>query len=503
MKRAIVLAFLVLAAAKVSVAARLDLFGDEAFYWQCGQRPAIAYADHPPVTAMLVRLGTEIAGDSTLGVRLLFLVLGAVFPLTVYLLARPLAGRRDAWLAAGAALCIPAFAQLGLLAVPDAALLPLTAVFILGFERATRQGTAGAWLLAGLAGATGLAAHYRFVLAPAAALVYLLASRRGRRHWRRPGPWLMFAVLSLGLAPSVVYNLRGDFAPIRYYLAGRHGGRFDAGVLLEHLAAQALLVTPLLYAALIAVLVKLCRKALAGDDRAALAVTFALAYLGVFLLASPFEDSGLMVAHWPVPGYVALLPFLPATLRGLAARDKAWRAAAAMAPALGAVAMGLVLVELGTGLPRLGSVREPFIGWTEVAARARENLQTLRPAAGDKPIIVADNYKLGANLEFILHTEADVYVLDHHKNHKHGRAPQLAVWNIDEHGLRDRAGEAALLVIEVSQILTGQYDAWLAHAGSFFDGLEPAGELKIPSTGKRKKLKIFRFYRGRLRVIAN
>ncbi len=491
MKRTIVLAFLVLTAAKVVVAARLDLFGDEAFYWQCGQRPAIAYADHPPVTAMLTRMGTELAGDTSLGVRLVFLLLGCAFPLAVYQLARPLAGRADAWLAAGASLAVPAFAQLGLLAVPDAVLLPLTALFLLGFERATRNGSTGAWLLAGLAGAIGLATHYRFVLAPVAAVAYLLASREGRRHWRRPGPWLMIAALLPGLAPSVVYNLRGDFAPVRYYLAGRHGTHFDAGALLEHLAGQALLITPLLYAVLIAVLVSLCRKASAGDDRATLGAIFAVTYLGGFFLASPFEDSNLAVAHWPVPGYVALLPYLPVTLRRVAGRGSSWRVAAFSAPALGALAMGLVLVELGTGRLRLGAVREPFIGWSEAATRARS-------LASGKRVIVADNYKLGANLEFALHTEADVYVLDHHKNHQHGRASQLAAWGTGEPGLRLRAGEMALLVIEVSQIRTGEHDAWLAHAGSFFERLEPVGELRVPSTGKRKKFKIYRFYHGQL-----
>lgn len=496
MKRAILVTVLVLTAAKILVAANLDLFGDEAFYWQCGQRPAIAYADHPPVTAMLVRLSTEITGDSTLGVRLIFLLIGAAFPAAVYVLARPLVGDRDAWLAAGAALCVPAFAQLGLLAVPDAVLLPLTAVFLLAFERATRRGPTGAWLLAGLAGALGLATHYRFVLAPAAAAIYLLVSQPGREHWRRPGPWLMFGLTTVGLVPSIAYNLRTDFAPIRYYLAGRHGTSFDADDFLEHLAGQALLITPLLYAALIATLVILCRRALAGDDRATLATIFALAYLGLFLLASPFEDSGLMVVHWPLPGYVALLAYLPETLRRLAHKGKSWRAATVLAPALGIVAIGLVLVELGSGALRLGSVREPFIGWTEVAARTREQLQGMPAADAERGILVADNYKLGANLEYALHVEADVYVLDHHKNHKHGRAPQLAIWGIDEPGLRDRTGEEAILVIEVSQIRTGEYDSWLEHAGSFFDHLEPAGELKIASTGKRKKFKIFKFFRG-------
>ncbi len=496
---------MILIAAKCLVAARLDLFGDEAFYWQCGQRPAIAYADHPLVTAMLTRLGTELAGDTTFGTRMVFLLLGAVFPLAIYRLALPQVGRRDAWLAAGASLAMPGFAQLGLLAVPDAVLLPAMAVFLLGLERATREGTNGAWLLAGFAGALGLATHYRFVLAPAAAIVYLVTSRRGRRHWRRKGPWLMLAALLPGLAPSVIHNLRSDFAPVRYYLTGRHGTNVDAGALLEHLAAQALLITPLLYLALIGVLVTLCRQALAGDDRAgfasrdraALAAACALAYLGFFFLASPFEDSGLTVAHWPLPGYVALLPYLPATLRRLAARGKAGRATAVLAPALGLLVMALLLVDLGTGRLRLGSVREPFIGWSEAAARAR-SLVSLRPSVSSQRLIVADNYKLGAQLEFALSGRTEIYVLDHHKNRQHGRAPQLVVWGIDETALSGRAGEEALLVIEASQTRSGEHDAWLAHAGSFFERLEPLDELRIPSTGKRKEFKVFRYYRGRL-----
>ncbi len=483
-------------AAKFLVAARLDLFGDEAFYWQCGQRPAIAYADHPPVTAMVTRLGTELAGDTPLGARLVFLLLAALFPPAVFWLALPFAGRRDAWLAAGVALTVPALAQLGLLAVPDAALLPAMAVFLLGFERATRGGGNGFWLLAGLAGAFGLATHYRFVLAPASAVLYLAASRRGRRHWRRSGPWLMFAAMSAGLVPSVVYNLRHDFAPVRYYLAGRHGASFDAGALLEHLAAQALMVTPLLYVALIGVLVTLCRRALAGDEQASLAATFALAYLGFFFLASPFEDSGLVTAHWPLPGYVPLLPFLPAMLRQVAARSRAWRAIAIAAPALGAVVLALLLVELGTGSLRLGSVREPFTGWSEVSERARSLLPEVAAAADGRHPVVADNYKLGAQLEMALGAMAEVYVLDHRKNHEHGRAAQLAAWGIDETGLRHREAGQALVVIEVSQIRTGEHDAWLAHAGSFFDRLEPLGELRIPNPGKRKRFKLFRFYRG-------
>lgn len=510
MKRAVVVTFLILTAAKLAVAAHLDLFGDEAFYWQCGQRPAIAYADHPPMTAMLVRLGSELLGDRPLGVRLLFLLAGAALPFAVFYLTRPLAGRRDAWWAAGASLALPGMALLGLLAIPDGPLLLFSALFLLGLERATRRGETRWWLSAGLAGAHGLATHYRFVLAPAAALLYLI-SRHGRRHWRTRGPWLMLAAMLPGLLPAVLYNLRHDFSAVRYFLGGRHGASPDLGAPLEHLAGQALIVTPLLYAALIGALVALCRRALAGDGRAALAGAFALTHLGVFFLASPFEDSGLVTVHWPLPGYLALLPYLPAALRHFAVGNGAVgngavgnsaagsgvrHAGAALAPGLGIVVVVLLLAELGTGWPGLGSAREPFVGASQVTERSSGHLPEIAPGDGGRWLVVADNYKLAAQLELGLHAQADVYVLDHHKNHAHGRAPQLAEWGIDEEGLRRRAGEEALVVLEASQIRTGEHDAWIAHAGSFFARFEPLGELEVPSPGKRKKKKVFWFYRG-------
>lgn len=44
-----------------------------------------------------------------------------------------------------------------------------------------------------------------------------------------------------------------------------------------------------------------------------------------------------------------------------------------------------------------------------------------------KKTIGADNFKLGAHLEFQMSDEAPVYVLDHFKNRQQGRIPQLGV----------------------------------------------------------------------------
>ncbi len=498
MKKTILVSFVALCIVKIVVAYRLDLFGDEAFYWQCGQRLALAFVDHPPLTALLIRLAVDLFGNSTLVVRLPFLILGAAIPFAVYWLARPLVGDRDAWLAAGASLLIPGFALFGFIAFPDVPVMVFGLCLMASFERATRTGSIGAWIVAGVAAGLGFLTHYRFVLFPAAAFVYLVISKKHRAHWRQPGVWIGAVPIVAGLSPTLLDNLQNEFAPIRYYLASRHGASFQLDAALEFLAAQAGVITPVLLMFFLATLWWTFKSARRGDDRAQLMLCFSLAYLGVFFAASPFEVSGLMTLHWPLPGYLALLPFLPGTLRGFAeAGSTRWRpVVAVLAPALGAVVVGAVLFDLATDTLRIGSVRRPFTGWSEAAERMEEHVSTINKATGSRTLVVADNYKLGANLEFQLGEGAEVYILDHRKNRAHGRARQFAIWAVGEEGLRSRHGEHAVIAVQWSQIRSDHHDAWMAHVGSFFDQFEQLSELHVSTAGKSKKYRYFRYYRG-------
>ncbi len=69
--------------------------------------------------------------------------------------------------------------------------------------------------------------------------------------------------------------------------------------------------------------------------------------------------------------------------------------------------------------------------------RARGSSRTMPPGTR----MVADNFKIGAELGFAL-GDAGIPVLDHPLNHKHGRAPQLALWGLQTRG-RERLGRRA------------------------------------------------------------
>jgi 4-amino-4-deoxy-L-arabinose transferase-like glycosyltransferase len=495
--RGVLALFLLCLAANAVAAARLDLMPDEAFFWMCSRRLALSYVDHPPMTAWLARGGAEIFGASPFGARALFLLAGALLPLCVYALARPVASRRDAVLAAGLVLIVPGMPRVVVLG--DVVLLVFAALALASFERATRTGRLAAWLACGTATGLAFATHYRALSIPLAFGLYLGLTRAGRAHVRSPGLWLTAGLAFVGLLPSLVWNARHGFASIRYQLWERHAGGFSAEALADHVRFQLLGVTPPLYLALLAVLALLVRRAWRGDDRAALYACFSLAYLGVFLVASPWADREHVSLHWPMAGYLPLLAFLPAALRAFAdgSAPRLRRIAVALVPAVALVTTALLHVETATGVLGTRELQRAFGGWAAGVAAVRNALPALPARPDGTRLVVSDAYALAGNLEMRLGGAVRVYVLDHPKQIAHGRALQFRLWAIDEAGLARHAGATALIALDRDQSRSKAWDAWRAHARSRFEDWTWLSE--VVADGKRKFGPRFFLYRGVVR----
>src|SRR3989440_5336905 len=75
---------LALVALRLGAAAWTPLTFDEAYYWMWSKHLAGGYYDHPPGVAAVVRLGTIIAGDTELWVRLVSILLAPPMSSAVY-----------------------------------------------------------------------------------------------------------------------------------------------------------------------------------------------------------------------------------------------------------------------------------------------------------------------------------------------------------------------------------------------------------------------------------
>ena len=431
---------------KCVLAARLPLFVDEVFYWQEGQHPAWAYSDLPALTAWLTRLGIESGGHTPLGLRWPFLLIAALLPWWIAAIARRETGADHAWHAGMLALLMPLLGTLGVLALPD---VPLALATVLCLDAGSRLMRGASWAAVGLLAAgliIGGLTHYRFIAVIGVGFMVMLMLPEGRRALRDPKVWLAVACGALAWLPLLLWNVDNADAGLRFQLVDRHPWAFHVDGL-QFLAAQALLVTPLLLLALL-------RAGIAQRDAAYPAATRYLAWSGLLVLSGFFAlgffaDSQRVSFHWPLPAYLALLPLAPWVLSrwSRSMRRAAWALSA----------LGLI-----TGLAYYAAVSSPamreraaaskaypsnFAGWDVLAREVAAMRARMRPDTR----IVADNFKIGAELGFALN-DADIPVLDHPLNRHHGRAPQLALWRLQYNRETDRNDAPVLLVVGATDV---------------------------------------------------
>ncbi|MGL6289451.1 MAG: glycosyltransferase family 39 protein [Silanimonas sp.] len=486
-----------LLAAKLAFAATMPLFGDEAFYAWEALHPAWAYSDLPGGTAAAVWLGLwlgdALSGGGEFGVRLVFLAAGAAMPWVVVRLACRLGTHTQAWRAGLWSLPIPLLMPMGVMALPDA-LMTLAALLAVDAcaGMLDDDGPRGAlYVQFAIALALGALAHYRFapILLVGAVAFFAVGG------WRRRGEvglWLALAVGAAAWWPVIAYNLDADGAGWRFQLVERHPWAFNAKGLLQPLL-QAIITTPLLYALFAWALWRMSRS-----DASAQVRFVALAGGGLWLLyalLAPFVDKARFSLHWPIPAYLLAATLLPMALDGLrctAARAWPIRLAPWAAGTAGTATVLMLAAFVVPSSPTLaartaGTVLYPdnYVGWREIA-------DALRPRLAPGDIVVADHFMLAAQLSFALDRRAEVFVLDHWNNHKHGRAPQIAAWGYDEAALsRIAPGTRAWIAYEVAETPVRDHATWVTRPCRWFAGLEHVATVDGPGGGKR-----FWLYRG-------
>lgn len=478
--------WVLLALAKLALAWALPLFGDEAFYWWESQRPAWSYSDLPPLTAWLVSVGAAVA-PGELGVRLPFWLLGLLLPWQLVAIARRDYDQATAWRVGTLALLLPLAALLGVLALPDVALVVVSVWTVDAVARALAGGGRRPWLEAGAAAATGLLCHYRFAALLLVLAATVLCHRRGRAALRGAGPWLAAAVAALGLLPLLWFNLANEMVSVRFQLLDRHPWAWQGSGWLQ-LAEQALVTSPLLLGLLAwAGWRSLRRRPLHWPE--SLFVASAIALWLLFFVLGFFADNERFRWHWPLTACVLLLPALAARLPQLPRPLRLASWAGAVLVLLLAVAYLAATVLPGRHAAWLDGKRFPanFSGWREAAAWLAAT-----DDGGTDPVVV-DNFMLGATLDFY-RDPADrrpIMVLDDALNRQHGRAAQLMLWGIDESALAAAPATPGWLVVEETARRFSDRWAWYQGLCARFAGLELDQALTLH--GGRKRFVRWRF----------
>src|SRR6185436_12594461 len=242
------LAILALVALRLVAAAYTPITFDEAYYWMWSKHLAGGYYDHPPIVAVVIRLGTLIAGDTELGVRLVSILLALPMSWAVYQATLILFGSRRVAATATLFLNVTLMTAVGTMIVtPDAPVLVASSFLLFALAKVLQTERGAWWLAVGAAAGCALLSKYTALFFGPAILIWLIAVPR-LRHWL-VSPWLYlggFVALAM-FAPVILWNAGHDWVSFIKQMGRARIEDFRPVFVAELIPTQIAFATPLVW----------------------------------------------------------------------------------------------------------------------------------------------------------------------------------------------------------------------------------------------------------------
>ena len=365
---------LALVALRLVAAAWTPLTFDEAYYWMWSKHLAGGYYDHPPMVALVIRLGTMIAGDTELGVRLVAILLALPMSWAVYRTAAILFGGSRVGSTATILLNVTLMAAVGTMIVtPDAPLLVASSFVLFALAKVLESGRGVWWLAVGAAVGAALLSKYTALFFGPAILIWL-ASVPGLRRWLiSPWPYLGGLVALALFAPVLVWNADHQWVSFIKQFGRARFEDFSLGFIGEVIPTQIAFATPLVWMLGAMGLYALWRRS-AGALAARMLINTTFWTIVAYFIWHSLHAR--VEANWFAPVYpaFAIAAAVAADVvrwdaRGQRTVDFCLRWAAPSAVLM----FALLVVQANTGAlsgyRRDATVRSVGVGWRELAAR--------------------------------------------------------------------------------------------------------------------------------------
>jgi 4-amino-4-deoxy-L-arabinose transferase-like glycosyltransferase len=363
-----VLALLLL---RLVAAAYTPLTFDEAYYWMWSKHLAGGYYDHPPMVAVVIRLGTMIAGDTEFGVRLVSVLLALPMSFAVYRTAEILFGGRRVASTATILLNATMMAAVGTMIVtPDAPLLVASSFVLFYLAKVLETGRGVWWLAVGAAVGAALLSKYTALFFGPAILIWLITVPKLRRWLISPWP-ILGGIVSLAMfAPVILWNADHQWVSFLKQFGRARIENFNPAFIGELIPTQIAFATPLVFILGVMGLYALLRRD--GGALAARALISSI-FWTITLYFVWHSLHSRVEANWFAPVYPAL------AIAAAVAANARWDGPAQRvvdfclrwAGPTGIVMFAALVLQANTGVlsgyRRDATVRSIGVGWRELA----------------------------------------------------------------------------------------------------------------------------------------
>ncbi len=210
-----------------------ELFDDEAYYWVYSKFLDWGYFDHPPMIAILIKLGYFIF-PSELGVRLFIVLLATASIYLIEQLTKP----KDHLLFYAIVLNIAVLQIGGIMAVPDIPLLFFTVLFFIAYKNFVEKNGFKEAILLSIVISLLLYSKYHGILV----IFFTLLSNLSL--FKKPLTYLVIFVSVALFIPHIFWQLLHGLPSINYHLFERVSPPYNISFTTDFLLGQLLIAGP-------------------------------------------------------------------------------------------------------------------------------------------------------------------------------------------------------------------------------------------------------------------
>lgn len=287
----------------------MGLMPQDAYYYLYGQHLSLSYFDHPGMIGYLLRLTSEVLGQSVWVVKFTdFMITSA----TLYIFYKTclcfLSRKRS--LMALLLLCSTLFISvLSFNSTPDVPLLLFWSLSVFCLYKAIFQYKKAYWIWAGLAMGLAFNSKYTALLLQLGLLGFLVLSNRYRKLLLSPWLWLCLFISIAATFPVWWWNYQNDWASFAFQSSGRTGKISEFNLtpkyFLGAVAHQSALLLPILFCVFATITWRYAKRALVKLRLPKSSVLFLLAFfiptfLGFFMLTPVYW----VKLNWMMPSYI-------------------------------------------------------------------------------------------------------------------------------------------------------------------------------------------------------
>lgn len=386
-----------------------EIIDDEAYYWVYSQFLDWGFFDHPPMIALLIKIGSTLF-PGELGVRLLPSLMGAG---TVFLILSMLKDEvRDIRLPMLIIFAIPLLHMHvgGFIAIPDLPLVFFASLFFFFYKKYLVRESPLIIILLSLSIVLMLYSKYH------ALLIIGLSVLSNLKILRRRSFWLVVLLSLLLYLPHILWQVKHDFVSFGYHLIDRNRP-FELRHLLEYIGNQWIMVGP--FCGFILLYLGITKR---SSDKFESALKFNL--IGFFLVFLFSSLKGHVEPHWTAAAFVPMILLSVPMIEGRQQLKK-WVVALSFATIPFILLIRLALIVDFDVIPEKVSLR--FHNKEEFYLQIQDEAQ-------GRPVVFTNSFQKPSLYWFFTHEPAFT-----HNNYRY-RKNQYDLWNMET----DLQGEEVL-----------------------------------------------------------